>query len=123
LRLEGDPGGVTTTSSDINLTQGHIYWVSFTSNFDNSLATLHVYDPSSSWAQVSGSPVTVGIDNATFPYLGDIIFGNDGGSGTSADTTYFENILVDVSLAQNPIGPGSCSTGSGIAKAPPMMMY
>jgi len=101
-------------SSGITVLPAHWYYYSLNDDFPAALSTLYIYDPQNAWALVGSNTLAITADGTD---IADVIIGNDE-VGTANTTTFFENTLVDVTLGQTILGPGSCTaptTGGGPA--------
>jgi hypothetical protein len=112
IRLETNPDGVTTDSTNLTITPGSTYWITVVGNTDTSVCKLAVYTTAGTQLESITTPcykgrVSPGVSNAED--IQDLKMGNNE-VGTATATSYFENILVDYSTAVFPLGPGTPST-------------
>lgn len=98
VNIESDPGGVTTHSTDIVITQGSTYWFSFRCNWVAGTCDLYIY---------TTAGVLVGNVSSTQrsgEFISNLRIGNaEVGNGTG--TNYFENVLINWFTAPQPMGP------------------
>lgn len=91
----------TTRSSDIEVIQNTVYWYSIQYNAVTGTASLALYD-TSTWSQISGSPVTLAQFTGEFI---DRIYVGHGESGSSATTTTIENSILTWANQVFPVTP------------------
>lgn len=100
VNLETNPGGVTTHSSYLTVTPGSTHLFSLFFDSFNATATLKLWDITGVTLELN----VTGATNSGHTALATLRIGN-AEAGTSTGTTKFENLYVDVTKAQNPLGP------------------
>jgi len=98
INIETNPGGVTTHSDSITVSQGSTLWYSFHPNYTTGIGTIQLFSGATLVATVSFSMANTAED-AGFLRIGNAESGN--GTGTN----YFENWIVDFTNAIQPLGP------------------